>query len=75
MYLDKIIKETFLNKYFSKIAFNNLKEISRYINKLTSYKNQAIFNVNNLDDIILTMAFRGSLALHLGKALRGAMVS
>ena len=42
MYLDKIIKETFLNEYFSKIAFNNLKEISRYINKLTSYKNQAI---------------------------------
>ncbi len=42
MYLEKIIKGTFLNKYFSKNAYNKLKEISKYINKITSYKNQAI---------------------------------
>tara|TARA_Y200000002_G_scaffold381670_1_gene396343 strand:- start:1913 stop:2914 length:1002 start_codon:yes stop_codon:yes gene_type:complete len=42
MNLDKIIKETFLNKYFSEVTFSKLKEISTYINKITSYKNQAI---------------------------------
>ncbi len=68
MYLEKIIKGTFLNKYFQKNAYNKLKKIALFVNKITSYKNQAIlFEFDASEKKQIDISFRINKILPVGE--------